>query len=76
MEEQKYQHGFNNGYILAQHKPELFVDISKTLEPANDYLAGFLSGGKQHQLDLTKSHVKPKHEHKDQQKDRGERDKF
>jgi len=43
----KYIEGFNNGYLLAEHKPELLKNISKSLKPANEYLEGVLDGKEQ-----------------------------
>ena len=47
--EQQFIKGFNGGYLLAQHEPLLLSQITKTLEPRNDYLLGFISGKKEYE---------------------------
>ena len=44
MNEEKYIKGFNSGYTLASHKPELLQTMAENLPPANDYVAGLLDG--------------------------------
>lgn len=58
---------------LAKHKPELYAELSKNLKPANDYVDGLLKGGKQYELELTKSHSAIS---KDQIRDRKRDDDF
>lgn len=45
--EQTYTKGFNDGYLLSQHDPELLAQILKT-KSSNEYLKGVSSGKKQH----------------------------
>lgn len=47
MNEEKYIKGFNIGYILASHKPELLQTVTKTLPTTNDYVAGLVDGKEQ-----------------------------
>lgn len=47
MNEEKYIKGYNSGYILASHKPELLQIITQNLSLANDYTVGILSGKNQ-----------------------------
>lgn len=49
MDEQKFIKGFNSGYLLAEHTPDIINKLSATVEPANDYLNGIQSGAKQFQ---------------------------
>ena len=44
MNEEKYIKGFNSGYILAGHKPELLQTITENLSTTNDYVAGLVDG--------------------------------
>ena len=50
--EQIFLKGFNSGYLLAKHEPDLLSKVAKTLEPKNDYLDGFLSGKEEYELEL------------------------
>ncbi len=44
MNEEKYIQGFNNGYLLAEHKPEILKTVTQNLTPSNDYLEGIFDG--------------------------------
>lgn len=46
--EKQFTKGFNNGYTIAQHQPDLFEKLEKGLRSSNDYTQGFLSGGKEY----------------------------
>lgn len=47
MNEEKYIKGFNNGYVLAEHKPELLKTVTQNLPPVNEYVEGILDGKEQ-----------------------------
>lgn len=55
-QEQEYTKGFNSGYLIAKHEPELYTELGKSIEAKTDYLEGFVSGGKEyeHQKTMTK----------------------
>lgn len=46
MEEQEelYTKGFNNGYLLARHEPELAAKLMASSNEQNPYLHGFAGG--------------------------------
>lgn len=53
MEEEKYIKKFNEGYLLAKHKPELAQAVFKALEGKEDESAlGLLDGGKEFTKEL------------------------
>lgn len=52
-EEQLYINGFNHGYLLTKHEPDLVSKITQTVRPTNDYLSGFFSGKQEWELELT-----------------------
>lgn len=58
MDEQKFNKGFNSGYLLAEHTPDIINKLSATVEPANDYLNGIQSGAKQYNKEKFKSQAK------------------
>lgn len=60
LEMQQTQRGFNQGYLLAKHKPELFSEIASTLkkDAENHYSKGFLNGGKQYEIEKHKEKEK------------------
>jgi hypothetical protein len=49
----EYVEGFNNGYLLAQHKPELAASIDK-LEKRDERLQGFGDGRRAYFLEIGK----------------------
>jgi hypothetical protein len=55
--EQQFVTGFNNGYLLAKHEPDLLTKLVKTLEPKNDYLSGFFSGKEEFELEVQKNQL-------------------
>lgn len=69
LEMEQTQKGFNQGYLIAKHKPELFKEIFNGLkkEPDNHYTSGFLSGGKQVEIEKTKEANKAKSKTLDKQ---------
>lgn len=53
MNEEKYIKGFNSGYILASHKPELLQVVTENLAPNNDYVIGLIKGREQLEQEKT-----------------------
>jgi hypothetical protein len=51
--ETEYAKAFNNGYILAEHKPNLLETITQNLAPSTPYLEGFFAGKEEHALELS-----------------------
>lgn len=45
-EEQQFIKGFNGGYLIAKHEPELTDKVLDKLQPVNEYTQGLLSGNK------------------------------
>ena len=45
--------GFNAGYILQKHNPELAKEIRSNLERVNEpYVQGFLAGAKEYEVEM------------------------
>lgn len=67
LEMQQTQRGFNQGYLLAKHKPELFNEIATTLkkDAENYYSKGFLNGGKQYEIEKHKEMQKAQNKAKE-----------
>lgn len=65
--DERYLKGFNSGYILAKHTPEIYAVIENGIEPKSDYLEGFVSGGKQYEME---KHSPTKHHNKEISKDK------
>jgi hypothetical protein len=62
-QEQQFTKGFNNGYLLAQHRPELLAKVTIGLDPANDYINGLLAGKKEYEKEKERITATPgKHE--------------
>jgi hypothetical protein len=43
-EEQQFIKGFNGGYLIAKHEPELSARILDVLQPSNTYTRGLILG--------------------------------
>jgi len=56
--EQKYIKGFNHGYLIATHEPDLAKKIVANKNDHNEYFKGFVSGKQEHDLEKLKSRVK------------------
>ena len=54
-EEKKYIKGFNHGYLLAKHEPELFNKLTQGLGQENEYCKGLVSGGRSLKADKLRS---------------------
>lgn len=68
--EKKYQTGFNSGYLIAKHEPELLAQIIKTLEPSTAYVEGFFSGKEQFHSEITRDHLNDLEQLRSKSKDR------
>lgn len=45
IDEKTYALGFNAGYLIAKHEPELFTVLTNRLESKLDYFDGLKTGG-------------------------------
>ncbi len=70
--QQKYIKGFNHGYILAEHEPELAKKLVKSGRSDNEYFKGIVSGKQEYEMDKIRHVGKylPKHYKRDKGKDR------
>ena len=48
-QEKQFVEGFNNGYLIAKHEPYLYTTLKTGFESKNEYLDGFLTGGKEYE---------------------------
>lgn len=44
---EKYQKGFNHGYVLTEHEPQFAKMLTQSNIPANEYFSGFKAGREQ-----------------------------
>ena len=57
-EEQQYIRGFNHGYLLTKHLPDLVAQLIKHIkETTSDYLAGFFSGKEEWDLEYSRKQL-------------------
>lgn len=58
--EQKIQEGFNDGYLLAKHKPDVFSTLQKGIVKGNEdpYVEGLFKGAEQAGLEMSRGSVK------------------
>ena len=53
-EEQQYIRGFNHGYLLTKHLPDLVAKLVKYFKVStSDYLSGFFSGKEEYELEVS-----------------------
>lgn len=58
-EEQRYIQGFNHGYLLTKHLPDLVTKLVKQIkETTNDYLSGFFSGKEEYELENSREQLR------------------
>lgn len=72
-QEQHYTRGFNHGYLLAQHEPELAKLLGKHPNDQSDYFRGLLGGKQEYERETrewAKSMTKGGHQRDEQQKDK------
>ncbi|MDP3666058.1 MAG: hypothetical protein Q8R50_05210 [Sediminibacterium sp.] len=53
----EYVRGFNNAYLLAEHEPQLLADITRSVNPSNEYFEGFFSGKEEWELEQSKDQL-------------------
>ena len=57
-EEQQYIRGFNHGYLLTKHLPDLVAKLVKQIkETSSDYLSGFFSGKEEYELEWSRTQI-------------------
>lgn len=72
---EEYKKGFNQGYTLKQHMPEILdgLNVPNNVKNSNDYIQGMKDGGNQFAIDkergLIKSETEIGKESKDQERD-------
>ena len=49
--------GFNHGYTLAEHEPDILSKIVKNLNSTNDYVQGIVSGKEEFELEKSRTHL-------------------
>lgn len=54
----QYQKGFNHGYLLTKHKPELMKKLEKSLTDKNEYTKGILHGRAEYRMEKMKARLK------------------
>lgn len=70
-QEQQYICGFNHGYMLTKHLPDLVAQLIKHIkETASDYLSGFVSGKEEYEIECNRSHLLELKEIRKQTEDR------
>ena len=55
--EKKFTKGFNHGYTLAEHEPDILSKIVKNLDSTNDYVQGIVSGKEEFELEKSRTHL-------------------
>ena len=65
----QYTHGFNSGYVIAKHEPELYATITNGLESKNEYIEGFVLGGREYEHE--KNAPEKSNEHDAKGRDKG-----
>ena len=55
--EKLYTQGFNNGYLLAQHEPELAKKLTANKNDQSDYFKGLVKGKKEFEMSKIRDRV-------------------
>ncbi|MDP4103349.1 MAG: hypothetical protein Q8935_00230 [Bacillota bacterium] len=55
--EKKFIRGFNDGYTLAEHEPDILNKIVKNLNSTNDYIQGIVSGKEEFEFEKSRTHL-------------------
>ncbi|MCW3120847.1 MAG: hypothetical protein JWQ38_339 [Flavipsychrobacter sp.] len=71
-EEQQYIQGFNHGYLLTKHLPDLVAKLVKQIkETTSHYLSGFFSGKEEYELENTREQLGQLRDIREKGKERG-----
>ena len=55
--EKQFIAGFNSGYILAEHEPNMLSILLKHVQPVNSYISGMTNGQKMYEQDYSKANL-------------------
>jgi hypothetical protein len=53
--EAEYIKAFNNGFVLAEHNPELLEKVTQNIPPSYNYLEGFFDGKEEYERSKEKA---------------------
>lgn len=56
--EKKFTKGFNAGYLIAKHEPELAAKIVKLPNEKSHYFKGIVSGKQEYEMEKMRSRLK------------------
>lgn len=57
-QEKQYTKGFNSGYLLSKHEPELFDQLLNSLNKDSEYIQGMKQGKHQHDREKLLEQIK------------------
>jgi len=57
-DDEVFTEGFNKGYLLRQHEPELLAGLLKDQPQGQDYTDGLREGAKQHARELERERIR------------------
>lgn len=63
--EKHFTKGFNAGYLLSQHEPELLKQLLKSPNTDNEYIQGLTLGQKQYDREKVLAQLKQSQQSKD-----------
>lgn len=70
--EQQYIQGFNHGYLITKHLPDLVTKLVKNIKDvAGDYIAGFFSGKEEYELEVSRMQLNELRAIRDRAQERG-----
>tara|TARA_R110002020_G_scaffold304454_1_gene520195 strand:- start:424 stop:660 length:237 start_codon:yes stop_codon:yes gene_type:complete len=68
---EKYVKGFNDGYIISKHEPELMEKLLESEIPDQEYKKALEAGERQNQKEMLINQMKHQTQSKNKSKDRG-----
>jgi hypothetical protein len=74
-EEQLYTKGFNDGYLMSKHEPELLAKLLKSPNDNSEYFQALKDGSKQHEKEKDLEEIKRMRD-KSKGKDKGQEHEY
>lgn len=68
---EKYVKGFNDGYIISKHEPELMEKLLESEIPDQEYKKALEAGERQNRKEMLINQMKDQTQSKNKSKDRG-----
>lgn len=75
LNEKQFITGFNAGYLLAEHEPQMLTILLKDIQPINSYISGMSFGHKEYELEQSKNNLDELNQIRRKNRDEKDREK-